>query len=101
MIFDRKDSLHERYLALRFARAIERFPRHFFPSPPTLLEAIEHGVGYGLLPSWQAGAALERGTIVELAPFEPLAVPLYWHRWSFEPAMCRELTRRVRAHAAP
>jgi len=99
VLFDRKDSLHDRYLAQRFGFAIDRYPRHYLPSPDALMQAIEQGVGYGLLPSRQAAARVAGGVLVELAPRLPVTVALHWHHWEFEPPLCRALTELVLEHA--
>lgn len=95
VLFDRKDSLHERYLAQCFGFTVDRYPRHYLPSPDALMEAIEQGMGYGLLPSRQAAARVADGVLVELAPCLAVRVTLYWHHWAFEPPLCRALTELV------
>ena len=95
VLFDRKDSLHDRYLARCFGFAVDGYPRHYLPSPDVLMEAIEQGVGYGLLPSRQAAARVAGGALVELAPHMAVPVALYWHHWAFEPPLCKALTELV------
>ena len=99
VLFDRKDSLHDRYLARCFGFEVDRYPRHYLPSPDALMEAIEQGVGYGLLPARQAAAQVAAGVLVELAPQLPVTVALHWHHWAFEPPLCRALTELVLKHA--
>jgi LysR family transcriptional regulator (chromosome initiation inhibitor) len=99
LLFDRKDSLHERYLAQCFGFAVDGWPRHLFPSPATLIDAIEGGIGYGMLPGRQAASRVAGGVLVELEPHVAVQVDLYWHHWEYEPPLCRELTRRVIALA--
>ena len=99
VLFDRKDSLHDRYLAQCFGFAVDRYPRHLLPSPDVLMEAIEQGVGYGLLPSRQAATRVAAGTLVELAPHAAVRVALYWHHWAFEPPLSKALTELVTASA--
>ena len=95
VLFDRKDSLHDRYLTQCFGFAVDRYPRHYLPSPNALMEAIEQGVGYGLLPSRQAASRVADGLLVELAPHLAVPVPLYWHHWAFEPPLCKALTKLI------
>jgi len=99
VLFDRKDSLHDRYLAHCLGVAVDRYPRHLLPSPDALMEAIEQGVGYGLLPSRQAAARVAAGVLVELAPHAAVPVALYWHHWALEPPLCKALTDLVVASA--
>ena len=99
VLYDRKDSLHDRYLAQCFGFPVDRYPRHYLPSPDVLMEALERGVGYGLLPSRQAAARVADGSLVELAPHRAVPVALYWHHWAFEPPLCKALTDLVVASA--
>lgn len=99
ILFNRKDSLHDDFLKARFGFAVDRYPRHYLPSPMTLLEGVAAGVGYGLVPSLQAASAAERGELVDLAPDEPVLVDLYWHHWELEPPLSREITKLVVSHA--
>jgi len=99
VLFDRKDSLHDRYLARCLGFAVDRYPRHYLPSPGALMEAIEQGVGYGLLPSPQAAARVAGGVLVELPPLVAVPVALHWHHWAFEPPLCKALTELVVRHA--
>jgi len=99
ILFNRKDSLHDDFLKRQFGFAVERYPRHYLPSPMTLLDAVAAGVGYGLVPGLQASAAAERGELVDLAPGEPVLVDLYWHHWELEPPLSREITDLVVSHA--
>lgn len=99
ILFNRKDSLHDDFLKRQFGFAVDRYPRHYLPSPMTLLDAVAAGVGYGLVPGLQASAAAERGELVDLAPGEPVLVDLYWHHWELEPPLSREITDLVVNHA--
>ncbi len=99
ILFNRKDSLHDDFLKRRFGFAVERYPRHYLPSPMILMEGVVAGVGYGLVPSLQAAAAAERGELVDLAPDEPVLVNLHWHHWELEPPLSREITKLVVGHA--
>ena len=78
-----------------FGFAVDRYPRHYLPSPDALMEALEQGVGYGLLPSSQAASRVADGVLVELAPSLAVPVALYWHHWAFQPPLCKSLTELV------
>ncbi|MBN9206135.1 HTH-type transcriptional regulator ArgP [Methylibium petroleiphilum] len=99
ILFNRKDSLHDDFLKRQFGFAVDRYPRHYLPSPMALLEGVAVGVGYGLVPSLQAAAAAERGELVDLASDAPVLVDLYWHHWELEPPLSREITDLVVNHA--
>jgi LysR family transcriptional regulator (chromosome initiation inhibitor) len=99
ILFDRKDSLHDEYLARRFGVAIDNYPRHYLPESATLIDAVAAGIGYGLVPSSQTGRLVAEGAIVELAPCEALHVHLYWHHWASEPPLAQEITTCIVASA--
>lgn len=99
ILFNRKDSLHDDFLKRQFGFAVDRYPRHYLPSPMTLLEGVTAGIGYGLVPSLQAAAAAERSELVDLASDAPVLVDLYWHHWELEPPLSREITDLVVNHA--
>jgi LysR family transcriptional regulator (chromosome initiation inhibitor) len=99
VLFNRKDALHDEFLAGRFGVRIDRYPRHYLPSPSALLDGIAMGAGYGLAPSTQAQALVEQGALVDLAPDQPVLVNLYWHHWAMEPPIAQEITGRVVDHA--
>lgn len=95
VVFNRKDALHDEFLNLLFGVDIERYTKHYFPSPSALLNAIRMGSGYGVVPSDQAQALLDSGQLVDLAPSTPLQVPLYWHHWRQEPYLAQRVTEFI------
>ena len=105
VLFNRKDSLHDEFLARHFGFAVDRYPKHYLPSPMALLEGVAMGLGYGLIPSAQAGPLLAAGRLVEVATEEPALVDLYWHHWEAEPPVAREISQLVvdqaRRHLMP
>ena len=100
VLFNRKDALHDDFLHKRFGTRIDRYPRHYLPSPSALLEGIAMGAGYGLAPSTQAQGLVKEGVLQELAPSQPVQVNLYWHHWEMEPPIAREITELIVGHAA-
>lgn len=99
IMFDRKDKLHETFLARHFGCDVNSFPRHYIPSSEMLYTLVRDGIGYGLVPDMQACAAIAAGELVDLAPDCPLDIPLFWHRWAVEPALYEAITATVRKHA--
>ena len=99
VLFNRKDSLHDEFLERRFGFSIDRYTKHYLPSPVALLEGIANGLGYGLIPSQQAGPLAAQGRLVELAADEPVLVDLYWHHWEIEPPLSQDITRLVVSEA--
>nr|WP_116135297.1 HTH-type transcriptional regulator ArgP [Trinickia diaoshuihuensis] len=95
IVFNRKDALHDKFLKTQFGVEVERYVKHYFPSSSALLRAIEMGCGYGVVPSDHIQALLASGRLVDLAPFSPLRVPLYWHHWRREPPLARRVTEFV------
>ncbi len=92
VLFDRKDALHDDFLHRRFGFGIERYARHYLPSPAALLEAIELGTGYGLVPAAQCDRLIASGTLVDLSPDTPMPVNLHWHHWEQEPEAAQAIT---------
>lgn len=84
LVFDRKDTLQDRYLAVHAPEAHP--PRHFVPASSEFVRAAELGLGWGMLPDLQIAAQLADGRLVALDDAAPLDVPLYWHQWSLESA---------------
>lgn len=99
VLFNRKDALHDDFLHRRFGLRIERYPRHYLPSPSALLEGIATGGGYGLVPSTQANGLVQEGVLHDLAPDEPMRVELFWHHWEMQPPIAREITELIVARA--
>ncbi len=105
VLFNRKDALHDEFLARHFGFAIDRYAKHYLPSPVALLEGVAMGLGYGLIPSSHAHPLVSAGRLVDLAPHEPVLVDLYWHHWEVEPPLARDTSRlvveRARRHLVP
>ncbi|WP_395065869.1 HTH-type transcriptional regulator ArgP [Paraburkholderia silvatlantica] len=85
ILFNRKDTLHDAFLASRFGVTVGRYVKHYFPSPEALLNAILDDLGYGLVPAMQAEHLVSTGKLVDLSPGHDLMVELYWHHWELEP----------------
>lgn len=84
LVFDREDTLQERYLA-GFAPGA-RPPRQYVPASTEFLGAAALGLGWGMIPELQAGALLEDGRLVVLDEGGAVDVPLYWQQWSLQSA---------------
>ncbi|MHA3723894.1 LysR family transcriptional regulator ArgP [Leucobacter sp. HY1910] len=96
--FDRYDTYQRRFIALVTRAQIDP-PRHFIPSSAEFALAVEHGLGWGMLPDLQCAQALAAGRLVELVPGRTLDVPLYWQRWNLSSPMLDTLTRVVEEEA--
>lgn len=95
VLFNRKDSLHDHFLMRQFGFAVDKYAKHYLPSPLTLLEGIAIGAGYGLVPSSQAQPLVDRGQLVDITPSQPMMVDLYWHHWELEPPLAQEISQLV------
>lgn len=98
LLFNRKDGLHDAFLAAVFGFGVEKYTKHYLPAPQALLGGVVAGVGYGLVPSAQI-ADLPEGTLVELAPTQSMMAPLYWHHWLAEPPQLQRITAFIKAEA--
>jgi len=100
ILFDRKDGLHDQFLESLFGFRIERYPRHYIPSPGALLQAVRSGGGYGMVPMRQDGDDnLHEWGLVDLAPGRHVDVTLHWHHWSSELRIARAITKLVTEEA--
>jgi len=95
VLFNRKDSLHDDFLARCFGFAVDRYAKHYLPSPLALLEGIAMGAGYGLVPSSQAQPMVQSGQLIDIAPAQPMMVNLYWHHWELEPPLAQQITHLI------
>ena len=77
--YDDKDDLQDRYLR-RHRRTGLQPPRHYVPATHEFGQAIQLGLGWGMLPELQL-AQLQPGTLTPLTPTAHLDVPLYWQQW--------------------
>ena len=100
LLFNRKDALHDNFLAGLFGFQVEKYIKHFLPASVTLLEGLVAGVGYGLVPSMQVIHHPYKSELIDIAPERPVLVPLYWHHWLSEPPQLKLITGLVTEKAA-
>jgi LysR family transcriptional regulator (chromosome initiation inhibitor) len=100
VLFNRKDKIHDNFLAEHLRVRVENFPKHYIPSPEALYDAVATGMGYGLVPEAQALDDLRAGRLVRLVPERPLDIALYWHHWTVEPNISAAVTASVKECAA-
>jgi LysR family transcriptional regulator (chromosome initiation inhibitor) len=98
VVFDRKDELQARYLRA-VTRAAVVPPRHFVPASADFAVAVELGLGWGMLPEAQSGAAVRSGALVVLDTSRTVAVPLYWQQWNLRSTTLDAVAGAVLAHA--
>ncbi len=93
LVFDQDDPLQHRFLARHgHAGAAPRI--HTVPASADFAAAIGLGFGWALLPDLQ-----DDGTLVPLAPDDPVDVALHWQRWRLRSAALDRLTDAVVAGA--
>ncbi|MGH6654409.1 MAG: LysR family transcriptional regulator ArgP [Actinocrinis sp.] len=83
VIFNRRDELQDRFVR-RLGRQARCGPRHYVPASDAFLEAVEAGLGWGMIPDVQP-AGREGRRLVEIAPGNPIDVRLYWQQWKLSP----------------
>ena len=88
IIFNRKDDLQDAFL--RGVGAPASGPRHHMPATDAFLYAVEAGLGWGMIPDVQA-RQFGQVELVELAPGQPVDVPLYWQQWKLAPPVLTEV----------
>lgn len=105
MVFNRKDALQSSFLLRHFDLPEGAYPFHYVPASDPYVNAIRHGLGYGLLPLEQCADLLAQGELVDLTPHLFVDVPLYWHAWRIQPPrlerMGAALVKAARAALLP
>lgn len=91
--FDRRDDLQTGWLRERGADPALP-PRSFVPASSDFARAVLGGLGWGLLPPFQAAAALASGDLVELGG-PSVDVSLYWQQWNLRSAVLDAVARAV------
>lgn len=77
--YDRRDGLQEQWLRRRGIDP-RSGRRHLVPSVHALAEAIELGLGWGLVEAGRAEAGVRSGRLARLGQ-DPVVTDLYWQRW--------------------
>ena len=99
VIFNRKDDLQDDFLAQHFGLSVPQYPRHFVPAVDAFESALEHGMGWGMVPEQFLADRAGRLPLAEVLPGSTVDVALYWHHWEREPASAQWLTQAVRQAA--
>lgn len=97
LVFDRDDRLQDVYLRRACHHQVEP-PRHFVPGSDAFLEAVQLGLGWGMLPDLQANQATSE--LVEFDPGGRVDVRLYWQQWRLRPQALDRVARAVREAAS-
>jgi LysR family transcriptional regulator (chromosome initiation inhibitor) len=98
VVFDRTDDL-QHDVVRRLTGREPLAPRHHVPASADFARAVVLGLGWGMLPEAQALPELDAGRLVELAPADPVDVPLFWQRWTLASPLLDAVTGVVLATA--
>jgi LysR family transcriptional regulator, chromosome initiation inhibitor len=96
VIFNRKDTLQDAFLAQHLNLRGASYPRHFVPAADAYETALELGMGWGMMSDLLLAARTDRPPLEEVLPGCTLDVMLYWQHWSREPAAAQRLTQAVK-----
>lgn len=99
VVFDRDDTLQDRYLRRRTRRRIDP-PRHFIPVSADFARAIALGLGWGMVPPQQSAEFEASGDLVEFDPPAHVDVALYWQQWKLHTPMLDRLAEAMITTAA-
>lgn len=91
--FDRSDTLQLEWLRHHGIDGSSS-PRHLVPSTHDIAQAVELGLGWGVIPTDQASELAERGRLVALGGPQ-VSMPLYWQCWKDEVTLLAALTHEV------
>ena len=98
LTFNRKDRLQAQWIRRVCRRDIDG-TTHWLPSTQAFIDATVAGIGWGMNPYSLVEAHLRDGTLIELVPGRPLAVPLFWQHTRLQVPMLDRMTRAVVAVA--
>jgi LysR family transcriptional regulator (chromosome initiation inhibitor) len=100
VIFNRKDALQDAFLAQHFNLSSPHYPRHFVPAVDAFESALEHGLGWGMVPDVYLTDRAGPLPLAQILPGSAVDVSLYWHHWEREPASAQRLTLAVKQAAS-
>lgn len=99
IIFNRKDTLHEKLFSQALGEVPDPIPANYIPSSEKFADFIVRGLGHGMLPQQQSDPYVQAGQLVDLAPGHAVPVNLYWHCWNLKSKLLDELTNHLMAGA--
>ena len=99
VIFNRKDGLQDAFLEQHFQLDAPQYPRHFVPAVDAFESALEHGMGWGMVPDPFLVERPGHLELHEILPGSAVDVALYWHHWEREPLSAQRLTQAVKQSA--
>ena len=106
IIFNQKDALQDTFLLKYFDLHTPQYPKHYVPAIEAFAQAIELGLGWGMVPDLisqldqtQAMANTLKPKWVEVIPNAPIDIALYWQHWSQTSQAVAQLTKKVKEAA--
>ena len=96
--FNAKDALQSRWAEIVSVQK-QALTFHRIPSSHAFAQATRLGLGWGLNPEIVVQQDLDQGRLVDLAPEQPLDVPLYWQSSRVAATMLSPLTKAIRKAA--
>lgn len=96
VLYNQNDYVSYNYLDKHFGIASEDIAhKHFIPSPTVLEQAIDAGLGFGLLPEISIQKKIRSGRLVDLAKNKTLEQKYYLHSWYQVPRYLKEFNMEV------
>ncbi|MEU9991207.1 LysR family transcriptional regulator ArgP [Streptomyces sp. NPDC048045] len=99
VVFDRKDDFQDGFVR-RLGRGAASPLRHHVPTSEGFADAVAAGLGWGMVPEFQAGPLLRAGRLALLDPQEWSDVTLHWQQWKLDSPALAALADAVSATAA-
>ena len=99
VVFNRKDTLQDAFLAQHCQLRGAVYPRHLVPAVDAFETAIELGLGWGMMSELHLAARAHRPPLQDVMPGCTVDVMLYWQHWSREAAAAQRLTQAVQQAA--
>ncbi|KUL53042.1 LysR family transcriptional regulator ArgP [Streptomyces sp. NRRL S-1521] len=100
LLFDRRDTLQDQFAREVTGGRDAGALRHYVPSSRGFAEAIEAGLGWGVVPRAQAEPLLRAGALRLLDPERVVDVPLFWQQWKLDSPALAALADAVVSTAA-
>jgi LysR family transcriptional regulator (chromosome initiation inhibitor) len=99
VVYDRRDDLQDGFVRALTGHGAST-SRHYIPDSAVFAASVAAGLGWGMVPTVQAGPGLRDGTLVSLAPDRPVDVPLFWQQWRLDSPALAAVAEAVVATAA-
>lgn len=96
VIFNDKDHMHHEILLQHFGLSKTTYPYHLIPSSESFVQAVEHHLGYGMVPEYQ----LQSTSLHILDPALSIEVGLYWHHWQTQSVKMQTITQHIQRYCA-